>query len=643
MPFPRGVRPTAAALLAAVIVLTGQSVQGAPAAAPPAAAVPPHAPAPLPAAGLNEETAHHHGSTPAAERPPLPASNDAGRRTPDAAPRLPVPRPSARRGRAACAVADFADRTGPALVALVRSADPACLSSLFRLTGADARGVFREAQLASVAAGLRANAADHPGDNSTGTAQLALHLRAGYYVQWALPDVVGAYGPELRAAVRGALDAFFAHPRAFTVSDANGEVLTEVVTLVDSAGENIRYLPVVRRLLAGFDAAHAASWWMSNAVNSGYTVLYRGHWVPGFADAVRRDGRVTAALQDFAAGHLDLLAGDRGYLTANAGRELARFLQHDALRADVRPRVRALLALSSSTGATAPLWVGVADLADEYDRANCADYDVCDLAERLLADVLPIRHTCGPTLRIRAQQMTAAELSGTCGSLTNQDAYFHRIAKDSGPVANDGNTSIEVVVYDSSKDYRTYAGPMWDIDTNNGGMYLEGDPAKAGNQARFIAYEAEWQRPTFQIWNLNHEYTHYLDGRFNMYGDFETNVQTPTVWWIEGFAEYVAYSYRNVTYQEALAEAGKGTYKLSALFDTTYSHDSTRVYRWGYLATRYLNQSHPDDVARVLAAYRTGNWSAARSHLKSTIGTRYDKEWATWLAACARGNCGTLP
>ena len=54
---------------------------------------------------------------------------------------------------------------------------------------------------------------------------------------------------------------------------------------------------------------------------------------------------------------------------------------------------------------------------------------------------------------------------------------------------------------------------IYGIDTNNGGMYLEGDPAAAGNQPRFIAYEAEWVRPAFQIWNLNHEYTHYLDGR----------------------------------------------------------------------------------------------------------------------------------
>ncbi|CAO0829609.1 microbial collagenase OS=Streptomyces microflavus OX=1919 GN=Smic_85750 PE=4 SV=1 [Streptomyces microflavus] len=101
--------------------------------------------------------------------------------------------------------------------------------------------------------------------------------------------------------------------------------------------------------------------------------------------------------------------------------------------------------------------------------------------------------------------MTSAELSASCTSLIEQDAFFHRIAKDNGPVADDNNTAIEVIAYDSSADYQTYAGAMYGIDTNNGGMYLEGDPSVVGNQPRFIAYEAEWLRPDFRIWNLNHE------------------------------------------------------------------------------------------------------------------------------------------
>ncbi|GIH09393.1 protease [Rhizocola hellebori] len=541
---------------------------------------------------------------------------------------------------AACAVSDFTSRTGSALVAQIKASTTECVNTLFSLTGSDAYNAFREAQMASVAYGLRDNGSAYPGNNTTGTAQLVLYLRAGYYVHWYNAATVGNYGPTLETAIRSGLDSFFASQHAFDVSDANGETLSEAITLIDSAEQNARYLSVVKRMLNGYNGSYDASWWMLNAVNNVYTVLFRGHQVPAFVTAVQADRSVLDTLYAFASGHLSMLSGEQSYLVSNAGRELGRFLQHAAMQATVRPLVRGLLNLSSIQGATAPLWVGVAEMTDSYDKANCAYYGTCDLQARLAAEVLPINHTCASTLRIRAQQMTASELSWACSSMLSQDSYFHGVVADPGPVANDFNTDLEVVVFNSSTDYQTYAGAIFGIDTNNGGMYLEGNPADVNSQARFIAYEAEWLRPTFEIWNLNHEYTHYLDGRFDMYGDFDANITTPTIWWIEGFAEYVSYSYRNLTYSAAITEAGKRTYALSTLFSTTYSHDTTRIYRWGYLAVRYMMQSHRSDMTTVLGYYRSGNYNAARTYLTSTIGSRYDTDWYNWLSQCAAGNCG---
>ncbi|MFE0810377.1 collagenase [Streptomyces sp. NPDC058794] len=568
--------------------------------------------------------------------PPLAASKDALRQ---AGGKQSAKKPA---DVAACDASDFTGRTGSALVRQIKASTTDCVNTLFELTGSDAHGAFREAQMASVAYAVRDGSAVYPGDSGTGMPQLVLYLRAGYYVQYHNPDAVGAYGGTLRTAIRSGLDAFFASPRSRDVTDANGETLAEAVTLIDSAEENARYIHVLRRLLADYDASWNASWWMLNAVNNVYTVTFRGHQVPEFVTAVRADPGLVDSLYRFASDHLALLGTGQSYLTSNAGRELGRFLQHSALRAEVRPLVSGLLDASSITGATAPLWVGVAEMTDYYDKANCSSYGTCDLRTRLARAVLPVTHVCGPAITIRAQQMTSGELSASCTVLREQDAHFHEAVKDDGPVAGDRNDTIEVVVFDSSTDYQTYAGAMYGIDTNNGGMYLEGDPAAAGNQARFIAYEAEWLRPDFQIWNLNHEYTHYLDGRFDMYGDFAANVATPTVWWIEGFAEYLSYSYRGIVYDEATAEAGKGTYALSTLFDTTYGHDTTRVYRWGYLAVRYMLERHPADLATVLGHYRSGDWNAARDHLTRTIGTRYDADWYAWLAGCAAGDCGSV-
>ncbi|MEW2176596.1 collagenase [Streptomyces sp. NPDC005406] len=544
---------------------------------------------------------------------------------------------------AACSVSDFTSRTGSALVQQVRSSTTDCVNTLFGVKGNDGYLAFREAQMVSVAAALRDGSAAYPGDSSTGMPQLVLFLRAGYYVQYYDPGTVGSYGAPLRTAIQGGLDAFFASAHSRDVTDANGETLAEAVILIDSAEQNDRYLYVVKRLLAGYNSSYNSSWYMLNAVNNVYTVTFRGHQLPAFVSAVQADPSLLDSLAGFARDHLDLLGTDRSYLTSNAGRELGRFLQEEPLRPKARPLVIDLLGRSSLTGPTAPLWVGLAEMTDYYDRENCTAYNTCDLAARIRSAVLPVRYTCSDSIRILAQQMSSADLSAACTSLRGQDAYFHAVARDNGPVANDRNTTIEVVVFDSSTDYQTYAGAVYGIDTDNGGMYLEGDPAEAGNQPRFIAYEAEWVRPAFQIWNLNHEYTHYLDGRFDMAGDFDANITTPTIWWVEGFAEYVSYSYRDVTYDDAVTQAAAHTYTLRSLFDTTYENaDQTRIYNWGYLAVRYMLQSHRADVDRLLGLYRSGDWSGARTLLTSTIGSRYDSDWNTWLTACAAGSCGTI-
>ena len=70
-------------------------------------------------------------------------------------------------------------------------------------------------------------------------------------------------------------------------------------------------------------------------------------------------------------------------------------------------------------------------------------------------------------------------------------------------------------------------------------MYLEGDPSNPDNQANFVAYEASYANADHYVWNLEHEYVHYLDGRFNLYGDFNAPT-ADIVWWSEGVAEYVS-------------------------------------------------------------------------------------------------------
>ncbi|MBT2420266.1 collagenase [Streptomyces sp. ISL-22] len=562
---------------------------------------------------------------------------------PPLAPTRPPTRPNAQANSKAapCSPADFGSRTGAALVAFVKASTTDCVNSLFAVTGTDARAVFRESQMVTVAQAFTRTAQRYAGDNSSRVWQLVLFLRAGYYVQFNHPDDVGPYGTSVYRNTTRGLDTFFARPRSRDVTAANGDVLSEVVILTDSADQQARYLTVYRRILSGYNNSYDSIRSMLAAVNAVYTPLWRGNWNPDYVRAVTADPSIVRTLHRFALDHLDLLPTDRAYLASNAGMNLARYVEHPALRTTVRPLTKGLLDASRITGPTAGLWVAVATQAEYYDGANCSYYGVCDLAGQLTKAALPITHPCDATHSIRAQALSPADLAAACASVLGQDAYFHDLVKDDGPIPGQYLSTIDLVVFASRADYRTYAGAIYGISTDNGGMTLIGDPADPANKPFAVMYQkSQDDGHAARIWNLNHEYTHYLDARHNMKGDFAQQISVPDVWWIEGVAEYVSYGYRGLTYDQAVTEAGKHTYRLSTLFQNTYTNsDVTRTYPWGYLAVRYMFERHPQDIDRMLDRFRVGDYAGGYAVYTNDIGTRYDADFDQWLTECAAGAC----
>jgi microbial collagenase len=231
--------------------------------------------------------------------------------------------------------------------------------------------------------------------------------------------------------------------------------------------------------------------------------------------------------------------------------------------------------------------------------------------------------------------MTQTQHQAACEKMGFEEGYFHtRLETGNQPVADDHNTQLQVNIFDSSDDYGKYAGPIFDISTNNGGMYLEGDPSKPGNIPNFIAYEASYANPDHFVWNLEHEYVHYLDGRFDMYGDFSHPTEK-VVWWSEGVAEYVANEDNNPKAIETIKDGS--TYTLSEIFETTYDgFDVDRIYRWGYLAVRFMFERHMDDVNRMLVETRSGNWSQYKVIINQWA-VQYQSEFEQWQQQLVSG------
>ncbi|MET7609034.1 collagenase [Streptomyces avermitilis] len=581
-------------------------------------------------------------TTPATERPASQARRLSPAQLPPQAPTLARSQDAGRNAKAAsCTPADFGSRSGSALVSFVKASSTGCVNTLFSVTGKDARDVFRQPQMLTVANAFKNTAGQYRGDNSGSLEQLVLFLRSGYYVQFNHSGDVGAYTSRLTTAVTAGLDTFFGRSHSRDVSAANGDILGETVILTDSADQQGHYLYVYRRLLNDYDSSYDSVDSMIRAVNDVYTPLWRGNWNPEYVKAVEADPRIIDTLYDFALANTDQLGTDLAFLDSNAGMNVARYVEHPELRDIVRPLTKDLLDETEIGGPTAGLWVAVATQASYYDSASCSYYDVCDLPDKLTKAVLPTIHRCDARVTIRAQSLTAADFDAACASVLHQDAAFRSLVKADGPIPGQYVSTVQLVVFAGRADYQTYAGAIYGISTDNGGITLEGDPSDPANQATSIMYQKDYDDGfVARIWNLNHEYTHLLDARDDMKGDFTQQISVPDVWWIEGLAEYVSYSYRNLADQGAVQEAGKHTYKLSTLFENTYDNsDVTRTYPWGYLAVRYMTEKHPDDIQRMLARFRVGDYAGGYAVYHDGIGTRYDADFDQWLTACAAGAC----
>lgn len=562
---------------------------------------------------------------------------------------------SARTAQALAATADCKDMgklagySGAALADyLVHLPDYECTYGLFSLTQDQANVVNSDANLNAVAARFVQEAASYNASNMA-LVNLALYLRAAYYVG------SNGGGPlpsqALTESLRGPITRLAEGRTLFAPNAVASTTAGEVLRLITNMHDEAAYLPTMKSLVQRYTnrpaAPNAVAGLLNNSASGGFTslltVIYFAHFRPEGVPLLQGDLSYATALNGFVtANKAALLGGAYGYQLNDATNEAFRFMQYPALKAGVKPMVQAMLGSSSMTGADADLWLAAATAVKYYDNDNCAQYGTCDYVDKLADAVLKNSKSCSPTLRIRAQDMTPAQLQDSCDRLAREEGYVHDMLKTKRiPVANDNNTSLELVVFDDYSNYSKYASIIYGIDTNNGGMYLEGEPDVVGNQARFIAHEASWLRPTFQVWNLEHEFVHYLDGRFDMLGDFGAGTAKPTVWWIEGIAEYMSLKNNN---QTAIDMAKTGTYRLSEIFGNTYAMSDyvNRAYRWGYMATRFMMEKHRADVDVVLGDFRVGHYDAYQDFM-GRIGGSYDAEFSDWVKTATTAGEPALP
>jgi len=526
----------------------------------------------------------------------------------------------------ACNVNAFATSNSSTLINELTTQGPTCINELFNAASNIQVAAYSSDNMYAVANHVKGLSASYAGGGDVNIEGLFLYLRAGYYVEFYNNSV--SFVSWVKPAVKDAIDAFVNNANFYQDNDGHGKTLSEVLITMDSSEQQDVYLPVVKEWLSRWNQSMGAKWNMRSAVNSIFTILFRGQYNTNFKTLVGTDTTLVARLQDFVMSTW-MVSSDSEYLIANAARELGRLKMYTgtAIQGNVDAALNTIFSSSYvAYGYGDAVWLGAADTAGYY--GTCADYNICNYKAELEANALSQLHVCSSTIKIRSQNLTAVQQTSACSTMAAEETYFHsKLETGNVAIPGDNNSQLQVNIFDSSADYGKYAGHIFGINTNNGGMYLEGDPSVVGNVPNFIAYEANYAKGEHYVWNLEHEYVHYLDGRFDLFGNFATPTEE-VVWWAEGVAEYVANQNDN---QAAIDTVNDGsTYTLGTVFNTNYDgFDQDRIYRWGYLAVRFMFERHFSEVKAMIAETRAGNWTAYKARITNWA-SNYGGEFTTW-------------
>ncbi|KHT44014.1 collagenase [Vibrio sinaloensis] len=536
-----------------------------------------------------------------------------------------------------CDVNAFNTSNSSTLITQITGQGAQCVNELFSASSDIQRVAFSSSNMYQVAKHTSSLSRSYRGGGSDDLEALFLYLRAGYYAEFYDNSI--NFASWVQPAVKEAVDSFVNSGSFYENSDPHGKVLGEVITTMDSAGLQHDYLGVVTEWLNRWDRSYAQNWYMRNAVNGVFTVLFGGQWNDQFVSQIGSQTGLVEALSQFALNRNSIGQADE-FMTANAGRELGRLTQYKntSIAPSVVGKLRQIFDQYQMYGYGDSVWLATADSSSYY--VDCSEFGICNFDQELKSLVLSQTYVCSDTIRILSQNMTPEQHRAACSKMGYEEGYFHqRLETGRVPVPDDHNIQLQVNIFDSDDDYGKYAGPIFDIDTNNGGMYLEGEPGTPGNIPNFIAYEASYANADHFVWNLEHEYVHYLDGRFDLYGGFNHPTEK-VVWWAEGVAEYVANEDNNPRALETIMDGS--TYTLAEIFETTYDgFDVDRIYRWGYLAVRFMFERHMNEVNAMLADTRQGNWSAYKATITQWANL-YQSEFEQWQQQLVNGGGGAL-
>ena len=487
--------------------------------------------------------------------------------------------------------------------AMRQNSDYGCYGDMFVFSSSYSRTLFSNSKVTAVAKEVGKLASSYNGTNSTGIYGLTIYLHAAIFLdsnQLGIDKLTDDTYNEIREAC-GRLAR---NSRILQVNEYALGVLEEL--LITSGIIEIRYDPDV---INGFekvikDFVVTKSWKnitditllkrYVRSVNNVYNAVFNIIDAP-FEEALVKDGQIIDLLGE-AAINTDLIdAGeDLKFLWQNAAGALATLAESKKLIGTVQGH---LATITNTFPKLSPSWVKAKLALNKY--GDCSAYNLCQNPLSIKEEVndylfqKTINYDDGEM--IIKTSLSDEKIQNLYHAIKQVQSQFFKLIQTDEPVTGDTNDTINMIIFSSQKEYQDYASLLFGIPTDNGGIYIE-------SIATFYTWDrVVGQESRFSLESLvRHEYTHYLQGRYLVPGDWNGSdiyKNDRLVWYEEGMAEFLTGStdtdgVRMLAHNaREIKGKGSGWPTLSTVFRSSYASGNNYHYTYGNAAwyNWYLN------------------------------------------------------
>lgn len=548
---------------------------------------------------------------------------------------------------------ELIDAEGDALVTLLGRVDQDCILDLEWLSDQPLVQIAasRESNVISVANAITGQINDQDQNTSLRDARNLFEylVQAKDIHNWCLAarscgraefDGADSYptgrGSPVYSAVKAAVDSFVEIPGADADIGDRVSRLDAVFYVVANYGLTGEYLPIVSDWLRSWDDAAAARDSSQRRMHIMLDFVYDSHRLEGFGAYFGEDQGLLQAFADFTL-NPRWLGTKSQWDMERMVLEIGRYTKYkDTSNYErVVPIIRSLLEVyEGSPEIYLPL---VAEIFYN-DWENCDRYGLCEwhggdgfnanFRDRVFPHRLKCPEAaCGDQVVLHAQGLDGDQLDLACRRLFAAGQRFHEMCgTDCRPVSGDVNDRLEIYVFEDGKSCEYLESGAFGAGADScSGIYWEGDPQDPDNQATIVVTEYTLDEfppdPELSIWNFEHEYAHYLDGRYNLYGGYSDD---PAIhWWTEGFAEYFAAETSDFIHPPAYESPHTLTNTL------LFSGSIPTEYDDRHLAFRYLIENRIEFVGELLQVLRLGEIEEFKSIVRRDA-PHWESEWFVW-------------